>query len=163
MDFTVTQDFVEVLDLDSDITLRPYKPSDGIQMLSYLPAEYSDSPDVEEWCEEGNEEGKAFTICRGVEIIACVGIKTVIEGVGLAWALYPPNIGDYHIDPRIVRDRLNEMMVKHNYRRVQCTVRADFPAGESYLRWLGFKCETPDGMKKYEPDGTDSILFAIVR
>ena len=161
MDFTECKDSIVVIDLDSDITARPYVAEDGMQMLSQLSDKYSDSPDTEKWCLDADEKGKAFTILCGVEIIACVGIITVIDGVGLAWALYPPNIGDYHIDPRIAKDRLREMMVEHNFRRVQATVRADFPAGESYLRYLGFKREGI--MAKYEPDGTDSILYAITR
>ncbi len=162
MEFINRTDIDELASLDSDFTIRPYHPSDGLIMLSMMPPEYSDSPDVVFWCTEADEEGKSFTICKKeVEIIACVGIKDVIKGVGLAWALYPSNIGDYHIDPRIIKYRLREMMVEHNYRRVQATVRADFIAGIKYIEWLGFVREGI--MAKYEPDGTDSILYAITR
>ncbi len=61
------------------------------------------------------------------------------DGIGLAWALYPPGIGKYHIDPNIAKDCIAEAAKRFNYRRIEATVREDFPIGHSYIRWLGFK------------------------
>lgn len=130
-------------------------------MLATLPGGLKGYPDAEKWCKEAEEDGKGFTVIYESKMVACAGIITIMKGVGLAWALYPLDIGNYHIDPRIAKDKLKEIMIKHNFRRVQATVRADFPAGKSYLRYMGFKREGT--MKKYEPDGTDSFLYAITR
>ena len=132
-----------------------------MEMLKSLPGGLKGYPDAEKWCKEAEEDGKAFTVIYEGKMIACVGIITIMEGVGLAWALYPLDIGNYHIDPKLAKDKLNELMEKYDFRRVQATVRAGFVAGKSYLRYMGF---TSEGiMRKYEPDGTDSILYAIVR
>lgn len=130
-----------------------------MEMLASLPNGLKGYPDAEKWCKEAEEDGKAFTVIYEGKVVACAGIITIMDGVGQAWALYPLDIGNYHIDPRIAKDKLKELMTKYNFRRVQATVRADFPAGESYLRYLGFKREGV--MAKYEPDSTDSCLYAI--
>ncbi len=147
--------------MDNEITIRPYKAADGMAMLAKQLGGLKGYPDAKKWCAEADEEGKAFSFVYKGELVACAGIITIMDGVGLAWALYPPDIGKFPIDPRMAKDKLKELMAKYKYRRVQATVRVDFPAGQSYLRYLGFKKETPDGMKMYEPDGTDSFLYAI--
>ena len=146
-----------------NVEIRLYKAADGMEMLGNLSGGLKGYPDAEKWCKEAEEDGKAFTVIYEGKMVACAGIITIMNGVGQAWALYPLDIGSYHIDPRIAKDKLNELITKYKFRRVQATCRIDFPAGQSYLRYMGFKCETPDGMKKYEPDGTDSFLYAIVR
>lgn len=169
-DFTITPhlppkfqednaDFIEVLDMDNDVTSCPYKAEHGMEMLANMPGALKDGS--EKSCKEAEQDGMASTVFVGGKMIACVGIIKQREGVGLAWALYPPDIGKYHIDPRIARNKLKELMEKHNLWRVEATVRADFPAGQSYLRYMGFERE--GCMKKNEPDKTDSILYAIVR
>lgn len=146
--------------MDNEITIRPYVTSDGMEMLSNLPS-VKGCPDTEKWCREAEQEGRAFTAIYKDKILACAGIIKQREGVGLAWALYPPDIGNYRIDPRMAKDKLKELMEKHGFWRVEATVRCDFPAGESYLRYMGFKWE--GRMKQNEPDKTDSFLYAIVR
>ena len=140
-------------------TLRPYVAADGMEMLAQQLGGLKGYPDADKWCKEADEDSKAFTVMYDGKMVACAGIITIMDGVGLAWALYPPNIGDYHIDPRIGKDKLKELIAKYKYRRVQATVRVDFPAGASYLRYMGFKREGT--MKMYEPDKTDAFLYAI--
>ena len=147
--------------IDNDIKIRPYKAADGIAMLAGLPGGLKGYPDVDKWCKEAEQEGLAFTIIYEGKMILCAGIVKEREGVGLAWALYPLDVGNYHIDPRIAKDKLNELIKEHNFWRVAATVRCDFPAGASYLRYLGFERE--GRMKKHEPDRSDSFLYAIVR
>jgi hypothetical protein len=144
--------------MDSELPIRPYKAADGLEMLKRYPSEH---PDTGKWCKAAQIKNQSFSVIFEGKLVACAGIIPKMEGVGVAWALYPPEIGDYHIDPRTARDKLEELIEKHNYRRVEATVRADFPAGASYLRWMGFKRE--GRMKKYEPDGTDSFLYARTR
>jgi len=152
-------DNIEVLDLKNNVTSRSYKAADGIEMLSRLPNGLIG--DYEKSCRDAEQDGLAYTIFVDDKMVACVGIIKQRKGIGLAWALYPPDIGNYRIDPRIAKDKLKELMEKHNLWRVEATVRADFPAGQSYLRYMGFEKEGL--MKKNEPDQTDSILYAIVR
>jgi len=141
-----------------NIIIRPYKAEDGIKMLETLPNGLIG--DYEKSCREAEQEGLAFTVIYEDKMVACAGIIIQRKGIGLAWALYPPDIGKHHIDPRITKDKLRELMEEYGLWRVESTVRADFPAGQSYLRYMGFEREGL--MKKNEPDKTDSILYAIV-
>lgn len=147
--------------MDNEVTTRPYRAADGVEMLRRIPGGLKGYPDAEEWCKEAEADGMAFTVIYEGEMVACAGVIKQREGVGLAWALYPLNIGKYHIDPRMARDKLNEIMAKYGLWRVEATARADFLVAASYLKWLGFK---PEGrMIKNEPDKTDSLLFGITR
>lgn len=139
------------------VELKPYKAADGVEILTRLNGL---DASAEEWCAEAEGEA-AYSVYYEGELIACAGIIKEREGVGLAWALYPPDIGGFHIDPKIARNKLNELMKKHNFWRVHATVRADFPSGEKYLIYMGFRWEGL--MRKNEPDKTDSLLYAIVR
>ena len=138
-----------------EFTIRPYKASDGEVMLS----RYGNFPDAAVWCAEA--EGIGFTVVCKDKVILCAGLIKEREGVAQGWALYPPDVGKYHIDPKIARDKLKELMVEHNFWRVQATVRCDFPAASTYIEWLGFKRE--GRMEQNEPDRSDSFLYAIIR
>jgi len=133
--------------------IRDYKAEDGVEMLKQIEV---DCP--VEWCREAEGEGRAFSIIYDGKLVCCAGVMHKLEGIGIAWALYPPDIGNYHIDPRLAMDKLLEIKNKFNYRRVEATVRVDFPAGAKYLEWMGFKHE--GRMKMYEPDKTDAYLYA---
>lgn len=145
--------------ITEELLLRPYKAEDGIELYMKLGTKENLS-DIRKWSEEVEGSIAAYTVVYEGRIVACVGIIKMLEGVGQAWAIYPPDIGTYHIDPQITKIKLKELMIEHNLRRVQATARVDYPAASSYLRYLGFKREGI--MKKYEPDG-DAFLYAITR
>ena len=146
--------------MDNNFHIEDYKAIDGIEVFMKLfPNGSEDFPDLEEWAKVA--EGKAFTIFFEGKALACAGVIKQRKGVGLAWALYPPDIGDYHIDPRIAKDKLHEIIDQSGLWRVEATVRVDFPAGASYLRYMGFEQE--GRMRQNEPDKSDSYLYSIVR
>lgn len=130
-----------------------------MEMLASLPGGLEGCPDVDKWCKEAEQDGLAFTVIYEGKMIACAGIAKQRKGIGLAWALYPSNIGSYHFDPRIAKNKLKELMDKNGFWRVEATVRADFPTGESYLRYMGF--QRNGRLPQNEPDRTDSILYGI--
>jgi len=146
--------------MTNELEIRPYTAADGVAMMTNLVGKSKVSSDTCKWCTEAERDGMAFTVIYKGTMVACAGIVKEREGVGLAWALYPPDIGKHHIDPRITRDKLRELMAEHNFWRIEATVRCDFPTGASYLRWMGFEKE--GRMKQNEPDRTDSFLYAIV-
>jgi len=145
--------------MDNGFDLVPYKKADGVEMLSRLFGKIDSVS--KEWCAEPEQDGLGFTIIYEGKIIACAGLIKQREGVALAWALYPLDIGKYHIDPQVARNKLRELIADNNFWRVEATVRCDFPAGQSYLRYLGFKRE--GRMIMNEPDKTDSFLYAIAK
>ncbi|KKN77570.1 hypothetical protein LCGC14_0358450 [marine sediment metagenome] len=134
--------------------IRDYVAADGVEMLAQYPGDHTED---EKWC----AEAEGFSVIYEGKLALCAGIIKERKGVGQAWSLYPPDVGKYHIDPKIARDKLRELMIEHDFWRVFATVRCDFPAGAKYIEWLGFKRE--GRLKQNEPDKTDSFLYAIVR
>ncbi len=138
----------------TEFEIKPYKAEHGVEMLKRVKVDF---PDAEKWCKDAEEQGRAFSVFNG-ELVCCAGISHKTETIGIAWALYPPNIGTYHINPRLAKDKIGELMKKFNYRRIEATVREDFSAGHSYMRYLGFKIEGL--MICSEPDYTNAFLYA---
>jgi hypothetical protein len=46
--------------------------------------------------------------------------------------------------------------------RIEAATPMDFKAGRRWLEMLGFKCETPNGMAHYTPDGASYALYSMV-
>ena len=136
--------------------IRDYKAADGVEMLA---RQSCNDPDAEKWCKEAEQGGPARSVIYEGELALCAGLIKEREGVAQAWALYPLDVGKYHIDPKIARDKLYELMAEHDFWRVFATVRCDFPAGAKYIEWLGFERE--GRLKCNEPDRSDSYLYAI--
>lgn len=59
-----------------------------------------------------------------------------------------------------VADRMFEMSA---YQRIEATVAAGFAAGARWMQLLGFELETPNGMRKFGPDGETHFLYSRVR
>ena len=135
----------------------PYRAEDGLEMLRQVDVDF---PDAEEWCRDAEGEGRAWSIVYKGIMVCCAGVLHKTDGIGLAWALYPPGIGKYHIDPNIAKDCIAEAAKRFNYRRIEATVREDFPIGHSYIRWLGFQVEGL--LRCYEPDGTNAFMYSRI-
>lgn len=45
-------------------------------------------------------------------------------------------------------------------RRYHCTVKGDI--NKRFVEFFGFKCETPEGMKCYHPDGSTAWLYSRI-
>jgi RimJ/RimL family protein N-acetyltransferase len=143
------------------LSIEKYKVEDGEEMIERCkkrrkPQQF---PDDLAQCYETHGEG--FSFFWDGELLGCAGLHDYyIPGVGLAWAMYSLDIGSYHIDPQVVRDKMNEIIKQRGYHRVQVTCRRDFPAGMSYLRYLGFTVEGI--MRNHESDGTDLFQYSRV-
>lgn len=135
------------------LTIKKYKAEDGAEMIrrawmQRYPEGYAENCEI---------SGEGFSFFWKGELLGCAGVHDYTPGIGEAWAMYPADIGSYHIDPQIARNRMNEIIEKRGYRRVRATCRRDFPAGMSYLRYLGFVVEGI--MRNYEIDGQDAFLY----
>lgn len=144
--------------------LRQFRAEDALGLLD-SPNEKGlrqvNRKDALKWARLNESEGPGFTAVYDGKIAACAGIRIYWPGVGEAWALYSEDIGYYHIDPKIARDMIYNLMTEYKLRRVQTTPRADWDKGIKYVEWLGFKREGL--MRGYYPDGTDCYMYAIVR
>jgi hypothetical protein len=152
--------------MTDDIKIRPFKWRDGLK-LADDPNEkgLKGNGEIEKWLKLNESEGPGFTAIYKDEIVACGGVRIFWKGCGEAWFLTKNGIGSYHIDPQIVKDQMNKIIVEHELIRVQATPRTDWAPGLSYVRWLGFKIEGK--MRKYLPDANgqlvDCYMMSIVK
>lgn len=149
-----------------EVIIRPFLWRDGLEICDN-PNEPSlkGQPYIERWLKLNEFEGPGYTAVMDGKIIGCGGIRIYWEGVGEAWALYPAKAGNLHLDPKIAKKKLYEMIDEHKLKRVQSTPRCDWPEGLTYAKWLGFKVEGK--MKSYLPgengDLVDCFLMSILK
>lgn len=92
--------------------------------------------------------------------IGAAGLTEFHRGRALAWALLSSE-GTRHMLP-IVR-RMRRMVDTYPVKRVEMVVLADFVQGHRLAQLLGFKCETPEPMEGYFPDGSAGVQYAKVK
>lgn len=86
--------------------------------------------------------------------IGCAGILNAGFGRGIAWALLGKDAKHHMFRiTKEVRKRLT------GFTRVEITV--NFEEGHKWAEMLGFKCETPGGMKNYMEDETHYLYSRV--
>lgn len=106
------------------------------------------------------EVGYAWTGWVGADVVGCAGFSPVWPGRSAVWALLTNKAGP-HMGPitRFVRGQIDA----HPDRRIEATVLHGFEAGQRWMKLLGFRNETPDGMECYDPAGRTLALYSLVR
>lgn len=89
----------------------------------------------------------------------CAGLVPIWQGRALAWALLA-DCGKHSF--REIHYAVKRFLDAQEIRRIETSVRRDFPAGHRWARALGFRRETPAGMAGYHPDGSRADLYARV-
>lgn len=100
--------------------------------------------------------GAAYTAIAEGKVIGIAGTINAGNGRFIAWALLTEESGKYMIS--ITRE-VKKFLDSLNARRVETTVKHDFELGHKWMRLLGFKNETPNGMKNYD-NGVTFDLYA---
>lgn len=163
---TFLSEFLRVDNMDNEITVRPYKAEDALVLMEDLnePGLKGQS-DCERWAKLNETEGPGYTALYQDRIIGCGGIRIFWEGCGEAWIVLPKDIGQFHIDPQIVKVELSKMIKENNLQRVEISPACNWVPGLSYARWLGFKVEGK--RRKYLPGNNgelvDCYLMAIIK
>jgi hypothetical protein len=104
--------------------------------------------------------GPSFTALHGDTVLGCSGVVEVWPGRALAWALIADEAGRHMLG---IHRAVLGFLMQAPYRRIEATVDAGFEAGHRWIRLLGFACETPLGMRGFNPDGRDSFLYSRVK
>lgn len=106
--------------------------------------------------------GPCYSAFNGDDLVACAGVNILWPGVGEAWMVSTPNIfANKKFLHKSVKDILQRIINNHSLFRVQATVLFGFEKGRIWVERLGFKREGV--MKKYDRDGNDYWLYAMVR
>jgi hypothetical protein len=107
--------------------------------------------------------GPGYTLYFNNGIVGVAGVMILRPGVGEAWALMCE--GDY-IEPlefhRAVSKMLNSIISEYGLRRVQATTAKE-NGNSRWLEMLGFKNETPEGLRQFGPNGETFFMYSIVR
>ncbi len=132
-------------------------------------ADRAKMPD-DEWAAKLGQGIVAKTGMLDGQPVGCGGLFQMWPGVAEAWVVLHHNIEK--MMPRagvIVRRQLYDWMEEFNLVRVQAPLRADWPVGLRFAKWLGMM---PDGaeqgvadgviMRNYHFDGTDAIMHSII-
>lgn len=100
----------------------------------------------------------SYSLFKDGTFLGCGGLADQGNGKALAWSLITHNLHGTDMVPatRIVRQRIRES----GYRRIEAIVKDGFAEGFRWIKLLGFRCETPDGMLNWFSDGTRGYLFA---
>lgn len=143
--------------------LRKYEPSDALEIKGRTNEKAADKLDDFDRAAESHAVcGPAFTGVLDGRIVGCGGVTLKHAGVGEAWMLCVDDIEQLgSIDPKRARDLLYLMTDEYKLHRLQAPIRADFPAGVSYARWIGFEYEAT--LKQYHPDKCDALMHVILR
>jgi len=96
------------------------------------------------------------------EIVAVGGIVDYWSGVGEMWLMLTKQARKHDIFGLIafgaIEKKMNELVKSHKLRRVEASVRADFPKAIKFIKALGFQYE--GRKRKYTPDGKDLFIYA---
>lgn len=138
--------------------------------LVCLRADDADRPLVETFGEAtgrmiaGIPNGAAFTMTYQGNIVACAGVVPLWPGVAQGWC-----IGSIYVHElrwtfvKLVKSGMATLENEFNLHRLQATVMADNMRSQRWLKRLGFKNETPEGMAGYGPHGETFYLYARTR
>ncbi len=102
-------------------------------------------------------KGPAWVLEDENGMIACFGATILWPGVCEVWfSLIRKDRSITAI--RTIRRFLEEQGKRFGVRRFHATISDDI--GRKFVKFFGFKLETPDGMKGYNPDGSTAWLYS---
>lgn len=108
----------------------------------------------------GGDFGESYTVMRGETRICAAGVLPIWPGRAYAWALLSIHAGRHLLEcTRIARFTLDAAP----YERIEMYVDEHFEQGRRWAEMLGFRCETPEPMRKYLTGGGGAYLYARVR
>jgi hypothetical protein len=133
-----------------DLTLRNYLPGDLLllQVQADQHDEYQIMASAGEFVTDPG--GVARTLTRGVRPIACAGIMPVVPGRSLAWASFSDmSRAEWGRVVAEMRRLIAAWDLDRGETRLEATAGRGFVAAGRMLRALGFKLETPTGMRGF--------------
>lgn len=105
--------------------------------------------------------GLSFTLLHNDIPICSGGIFPLWHGVGEGWVIASKRIFDHKIkSAKLIKRRTDLLCAVNKIKRLQTSVRANFPMGLRFAKFLGFNNEGL--MKHYGPDGSDFYRMAKI-
>lgn len=108
-----------------------------------------------------NISGYAKVAVVDNEVVGIGGVVLLWEGMGEGWIILSRKVLDFRIETlKCIKKMAEQVISELKLRRLQVTIRADFPQAFKMVEAMGFIREGI--MEKYLPDGTDALLYARV-
>lgn len=104
----------------------------------------------------------SYTALADGKIVGVGGVAILWEGVGEAWLILTRDVLTIKIQAyKCIKQMCKTVIEERNLRRIQATVRVDFPQANRMMQHLRF--ENEGILKNYCPDGCDVIMYARIR
>ena len=142
----------------------PYQIWHIEEILKKHPREYelkwATSPDWKVWLWKWKKDGPAYTVKIDDELVMCAGVIYVSKYIGECWMVLSSLFPKYRKTCfKAIKTYLDKTMSSYGLRRLQAMVDQDFQEAHHFLIHLGFRSETPDGMKYFGPNGETMYLY----
>ncbi|NBN64127.1 hypothetical protein [Pannonibacter tanglangensis] len=98
-------------------------------------------------------------VAPGGTVVGAAGAYPVWNNRAICWALLGENAGPYFVQ---IHRAVQRFLKVQPYRRLECTVAADFHAGHRWARMLGFHLEA-ERMRAFDAAGKDHALYARIQ
>ncbi len=143
------------------IKLRKFHPEDIVR-ITYRENEAKMLSQVDrEKIDYMVQQGPAYTAVLEGKVLVCAGVSILWKGVGEAWLLTHPDIGDYRIwFYRKLKKMFNLIIKKYKLHRVQSDVDCNFQESCNMMEHLGFEIESL--MQSYGPNKEDFVRYVLV-
>jgi len=148
------------------IEILPYKEAHGLEIIKNIVELHNNTREEMDAAAKGNEENSqvAYTLFIDDEPIVAGGMFIRHKGVGDVWmSVSKKAIKTPKLIVKTVKKYIAKVMKEEGLQRLQTPVLADFATGLRFISALGFKCETPDGMKCYGYRGETYSLYSLVK
>lgn len=97
------------------------------------------------------------------EVIGVGGIVMFYPGRGEAWAVLSEKVNNFKVEVLLcIKKILEQGVIDTGAKRLECSVREDFPKSRAMIEFLGFKCDTPEPLQFYCPDGASVRLYSKI-
>lgn len=107
--------------------------------------------------------GEGISLFYNDNFVGSGGIHPVSKKVGMVWLFTTPYFIKYRKTAiRLIKENISKWFEIKGYHRIQATVLKGNEIAEKFIEYLGFRCETPDGMEKFTDDGANHKLYARV-
>lgn len=103
----------------------------------------------------------AVTLMDRGKPIACGGAIEIWAGRAYLWSALGAGIDAHNF--RRGHTFAKQFIEGLPFKRLEAAVAAGFEPGHRWMQSLGFKCETPEPMQAFAPDGSAAMLYSKVK
>lgn len=148
------------------IKVLPYEAEHGLEIIKNIVELHNNTKDEMIEAAYSNKENSqaSYTLFLDDEPIVAGGVQISHKGVGNVWlTISKKAVKSPKLVVKTIKKHIRELMEELKLNRLQTPILCDFSTGLRFASALGFKCETPDGMKYYGYRGETYKLFSLIR